>query len=324
MNRADLKEHERLERSPAAAASARVGVVFGLAAYSWWGLVPLYFHLLRHVPPIQVLAHRIIWSVALLVALVTLTGRWGALFPVLRRRRTMVMLLMSTIVVATNWYTFIYAIERGRVLEASLGYFINPLWIVVLGIVFLRERLRGWQAAALGLATVGVALLTWWRGQVPWLALILAVSFGFYGLLRKITPVDAIHGLLIETALLFVPAMLAVAVAIRGNDGGPAFDVQTKLLLALAGVVTAVPLLFFTAAAQRLRLATIGFLQYVGPTLQFLLAVLVFGEPFGATELVSFGLIWTALLLFSWDSYRAYRAATLSEAPESALVPVEP
>jgi chloramphenicol-sensitive protein RarD len=286
---------------------ARAGLVFALAAYLWWGFIALYFKLVSQVPPIQILAHRVVWSLLLLVVLTfARSGAWAQFIAVTRSRRTMVMLLTSTIFLSLNWFVFIYSVTTGRVVEASLGYFINPLVNVLLGMMFLRERLRWWQAVGLILAIAGVSYLTWSRGQVPWIALALGTTFGLYGLMRKITPVGSMPGLTVETALLLAPALLVIETGI----GGPRISYDVKLLaeLSLAGVVTAVPLLFFAAAARRLRLTTMGFIQYVSPTGQFLLAVFVFREPFHRQELVSFGLIWAALVIYSSDSYLAYRA----------------
>jgi chloramphenicol-sensitive protein RarD len=201
------------------------------------------------------------------------------------------------------------------VIQASLGYYINPLVSVLLGMIFLHERLRGWQAIGLALATIGVACMTWSRGQLPMIALILAVSFGLYGLLRKIAHVGAVIGLVIETALLFIPA-LAIIAPLRSTH--VTHDLRTNLLLALAGIVTAVPLLLFTAATRRLRLATMGFLQYIGPTCQFFLAVFAFNEPLNTMDLISFALIWSALAIYSWDSYLAYRRGTAAGASLAA------
>jgi chloramphenicol-sensitive protein RarD len=298
-----MLDYERKTSPPHAA--ARVGVACGLGAYLFWGFVPLYFKLVGHVAPIQILAHRVIWSLLFVGILTPFTERREAVAAVLKNRRKLLLLTLSTIVLSLNWYTFIYAVEHNMIMEASLGYFINPLVSVLLGIVFLGERLRSWQGIGLVLAAAGVACMTWSRGQVPMIALILAVSFGFYGLMRKIAHVGAVLGLTIETALLLIPALLIVG-PLQSAEHAP-YDLKTKFFLGLAGLVTAIPLLLFTAATHRLRLATMGFLQYIGPTVQFLLAVFAFHEPLNSMDLASFALIWSALAIYSWDSYLAYR-----------------
>ncbi|HWP39298.1 MAG TPA: EamA family transporter RarD [Tepidisphaeraceae bacterium] len=299
-------------------AAARIGLACGLGAYLLWGFIALYFKLVAHVPPIHVLAHRVVWSLMFVVTLTAITGGWSELRSALRNRRTLLLLAGSTTLLSINWFTFIFAVATDRVVQASLGYFINPLVNVLLGMIFLRERLRPWQVAGLVLASLGVTTLAISRGYLPWIALALALSFGFYGLLRKLAPVGAMPGLTVETAILFVPALATIFLYDPAN--ALAIDVKSLFLLMLAGVVTAVPLLLFTAAARRLRLATMGFLQYLAPTCQFLLAVFAFHEPFSGADLTSFCLIWTALLIYSWDSYVGWRAGMTR--PPSA--PAEP
>jgi chloramphenicol-sensitive protein RarD len=308
---------------PAHTTSARAGLVCGFGAYLMWGFVPLYFKLVAHVPAMQVLWHRVVWSFIFVMGLVAATGRLPDLRATLRDRRTLLMLAASTILLSINWFTFIHAVAHDVVIQASLGYFINPLVSVVLGMVFLDERLRRWQFVGVVLAVAGVALLTWSRGYVPWIALVLAGSFGLYGLLRKVAPVGAMIGLTIETALLVLPAIACIAFERPWSQA--IYERNTYWLLMLAGVITAVPLLLFAAAARRLRLATMGFLQYVGPTCQFLLAVLVFHEPFNATDLISFCLIWSALAMYSWDSYLAFRLQQQQATPAVAagMAPLE-
>jgi chloramphenicol-sensitive protein RarD len=295
---------------------ARAGLAFGVAAYLAWGFVPAYFKLLKHVPPLQVLGHRVVWSVVFLAVLLVAQRRGREVAACVRDRRVLGVLAASTAMIAVNWYVFIWAVEADRVMEASLGYFMNPLVNVLLGMAFLQERLRRGQAAGLALAAAGVAVLAAWVGAVPWVSLVLAVSFGVYGLLRKVARVGPLVGLSIETALLFPIALAVMAGGWGAHAGGAAhpapaavWGVRTYVLLGLAGVVTAVPLLWFAAAARRLRLATLGFLQYVAPTCQFLLAVFAYGEPFTRAHAVSFGLIWAALAVYSVDSLRAYRQA---------------
>ena len=300
-----------LARGAGAQDQARVGVAFGVAAYLWWGLVPIYFKAVAHVPATEVLAHRIIWSTVLLAGLMGWFGRWPAAIASLKSRRTMVTLGATTVLIACNWFVFIWAVANDRLLEASLGYFINPLLNVLLGVVFLRERLRRWQIVSVVLAGIGVFYRTVQLGELPVVALILAGTFGMYGLLRKTAPVDALSGLTVETALL-LPFAVGYAVYMGVGDRAVfgTSSVGTSVLLAMGGIITAVPLLWFTNAARRLRLATLGFLQYIAPTLQFLLAVAAFDEPFRRGQLVSFGCIWIALAIYSADTAWSARASS--------------
>ncbi len=292
------------------ASTARVGVLYGVAAYGLWGLFPVYFKAVKTVPTLEVLAHRIIWSFLLLALLVLIwRGRTGVR-AAFASRRNLITLSVTTLLIANNWGVFIWAVASDYLLQASLGYFINPLVYVLLGFVFLRERLRRWQTFSVILAGVGCAYLTFVGGQFPWIALLLAFSFGFYGLLRKTAQVDALIGLTVETALLtpiallFLIHQMAVGSAVFGSGSW-----RMSLLLVLAGVVTATPLLWFTEAARRLRLATIGFLQFLAPTGHFLLAVFAYGEPFRPEHIVTFACIWTALAVYSVESALYVRSA---------------
>jgi len=295
----------------ASAASVQAGVLYGVAAYLAWGFVALYFKAVAHVVPLEVLAHRIVWSLALLAVVLTAQGRWGAAWRATRSRPVLLALGGSTLLIAFNWLVFIWCVAGGRVLEASLGYYINPLVNILLGFVFLGERLRRMQLVAVALAFVGVAYLTVQFGSLPWLGLALAFSFGFYGLLRKVAPVDAFTGLTVETSLL-APLALGYLLCL-GASGSGVFGVVSRgqdALLAASGLVTAIPLLCFAAAARRLRLSTVGFLQYIAPTGQFLLAVIAFGEPFGRAHWISFGCIWTALAIYTTDALLRRPAAS--------------
>ena len=299
----------------AVARAARVGVLSGLAAYLAWGFIPLFFKLVAHVPPIVVLSHRILWSAVFVGGILTLQGKWADVAAAVRRRATLVALLASTAMIAVNWFVFLWAISNRQVMQAGLGYFINPLVAVLLGIVFLRERLRSGQAAALVLATAGVLVQVVARGSFPWVALSLAWSFAFYALLRKTAPVGPLVGLFVETALL-VPAAGFFAVRYSSGGAGAGLNEATYLLLVASGVITAVPLILFAVAARRLTMATLGFMQFLAPTCQLLLAVVAFKEPFTRWHFASFGLIWVALVLYSVDSIRAYRGR--AEAPPAA------
>jgi chloramphenicol-sensitive protein RarD len=281
------------------------GVLYGLAAYLWWGLAPLYFKAVAHVPPAEILAHRVLWSSALLALILWRRREVRTLAPVVRNRRLLATLAASTVLIAVNWFVFIWAIANDHLLQASLGYFINPLVNVLLGVTILKEKLRPSQAAALGLAAAGVALMGLRVGGIPAVSLILAFSFALYGLLRKQTPVGGVVGLAVETGLLAPVALLYLVWL--GGEGRLVFsrlDARTDLLLAASGIVTALPLVWFANAARRLKLSTIGILQYLSPSLQFVLAVAAFGEPFTFGELVSFGLIWAALAVYTFDALR--------------------
>ncbi len=283
----------------------RAGVVYGVLSYGLWGLVPLYFKTVSAVAPQEVVAQRVVWSFVLLAGIVTLLGRWPDVRPALRSRPIMAALGTSTLLLAFNWFVYIYAVSTNQVVEASMGYFLNPLVNVVLGVVILKEHLRRWQMASVALAAVGVAVL-----GVPWIAVSLALSFAFYGLLRKQVAVDGLLGLFVETMLL-LPAAVAFVLYLKAT-GASAFVASDPAMcgkLMAGGLVTCIPLLLFAAAARRLRFATLGFLQYLAPTIQFLLAVFLFGEPLSTAKVVSLSLIWTAVAIYTLDSVWMLRHA---------------
>ena len=284
------------------------GVAYGIAAYTWWGLVAAYFKLVAEVAPLEILAHRITWSVAVLLLLIAFMHRWRALADVIADRRALGFLIGSTIVIAGNWFVFIWAVTHSRMLEASLGYFINPLVSVAFGFFFLRERLRVAEWSAVALAGFAVIWLTTIGGAFPWISLILAVSFALYGLIRKFAAVPSIEALTVET-LILLPIALGYLV-FREREGVLAFahsSLRLDLLLIAAGPITALPLLWFAAAVRRLRLATVGLLQYISPTIQLFMAVLLFHEPFGMQRGVAFGLIWVAVAIYTIDNFRKAR-----------------
>lgn len=288
----------------------RLGVILGVTAYVAWGVFPLYFKALAGVSPIEVLAHRIIWSSTLLLPLVILLRGSRDLAAAIRSRRTMLTLLATTVLIAGNWLVFVEAIVSRQTLQASLGYFINPLFSVLLGYVVLGERLRRLQQASVALAAVGVGYLSIHQGGAPLLAGFLAVTFGLYGLLRKMARADAMVGLTIETTLLLPFAAATLVYLLQTKQAAFASgSLRTDLLLLAAGVITATPLILFAAAARRLPLITLGLLQYFAPTGQFLLAVFVFGEPFRMPQLIAFAFIWAALGVFTYDAWLASRRA---------------
>ena len=278
----------------------RNGVLFGVAAYLLWGVVAVYFKIVSRVSPLEILAHRIVWSVVVLLAIITLWRRWPLFRAVVTVRRTLLLLSFSTAFIAVNWYIYIWSVTHSHMVEASLGYFINPLVSVVLGFLFLDERLRGREKISIGLAAAAVLWLTVGAGAFPWISLALAVSFALYGLIRKIAGVTPIEGLAVET-LILLPLALGYLIY-RANAGTLAFGYDSRSLdlwLLAAGPLTTAPLLLFAAAVRRLRLATVGLLQYISPTLQFTMAVTVFAEPLGRERLIAFVLIWIAIAIYS-------------------------
>jgi chloramphenicol-sensitive protein RarD len=283
----------------------RAGLIYGLSAYLLWGVLPLYFKALSHVTPGEILAHRIVWSLLFLGALATLWRRWPAIRAAVANRKVLLTLMATSVLIAVNWLVYIIAVVTGHVLEGSLGYYLNPLVNILLGVVLLGEKLSKPQIFATFLAAAGVAVLAVGAGSGLWISLTLAFSFATYGYLRKVAPVDALEGLTIETMLL-APIALGwiVWLQVQGQSGLAEWSYATDVLLVLGGAITAIPLLLFTAAAKRLRYSTLGFLQYIAPSLQFLSAVLLFGEPLTGSHLICFGAIWTALLIFSLDGWR--------------------
>ena len=293
----------------------RAGLMLGLTAYLIWGVMPLYFKMLTQVPATQIVAHRIIWSVPFLGLLVLLWRRWPAVRAAIATRQVLITLIVTALLIAVNWLVYIYAVVSGHVLEGSLGYYLNPLVNVLLGVVLLKEKLTRVQVFACLLAGAGVAVLAAGAGSGLWISLTLAASFASYGFLRKVAPVDALEGLWVETAILLPVALGWVLLLEQRGDGGFGhLGLQADILLILGGVVTAVPLLLFTAAAKRLPYSTLGFLQYVAPSIQFLLAVLVFHEPLTRAHALCFGAIWTALAIFSVEGFRAARARVAAAA----------
>ena len=277
---------------------SRRGLIHGATAYGLWGLLPLYFHLLDQVDAGEIVAQRVLWSVVLLVPIVLVLGRRASLWAVLRNPRTMAMLAASAVLIAANWLLYVWAVLHHQVLAASMAYFLNPLLNIAMGVALLDERLTRAQAVAVLLAGAGVAVLALGAGGALWISLTIALSFAFYGLIRKLAPVEAFEGLTIET-LLLAPFALGYLVWLSGH-GGMSFGREggTTALLVLAGAVTTVPLLLFAAAARELRMATLGLLQFLAPTMQFLLAITLFGERLDLTKLLSFGLIWAGLAVY--------------------------
>jgi chloramphenicol-sensitive protein RarD len=276
------------------------GILYATLAFLSWGLFPLYFHALNAVPPAQILAHRVLWSLLFLAIVLTVRRQWKWLPKVLGQPRVIVSFVASAFLLSANWLVYIWAVNNGHVIEGSLGYFINPLVNIMFGYLILKERLRGGQWAAIALAALGVAWLTWQAGTVPWIALILASTFGAYGLMRKTAALGALEGLSFETMVLF-PLALAYIIwlSLHGDNRFVTASDHTRWLLLAAGPITAIPLLLFASGARRIPLSVLGLLQYISPTIQFLLGVWLFHEAFTAERLVGFLLIWSALALYA-------------------------
>lgn len=282
-------------------AETRSGLWVAFAAFIAWGLMPLFWHLLKSVPSLQIVMHRIVWSAVLVTAWLLWSQGRGWLREALARPRAAWMLAISGVLIAINWGLYIWSVNAGHIVEASLGYFMNPLVNVLFGVVLLGEKLDRVQWTAVALAALGVVWLTWQHGQPPWIAIVLAASFGMYGLMRKVTSADAVAGHGVESLYLLVPA-LAVLLWIESQGGGgfgAGWGVGVSLLLVVGGALTALPLIGFAYAVRRVPLSVVGIMQYIAPTMQLLIGVLVFGEPFGLDRAIGFSLIWAGLAVFA-------------------------
>lgn len=288
--------------------SGNYGWLYGIAAYTLWGFFPIYWKLLDTVSPAEILVHRIIWSLVLLVGILGLRRQWGWVGGLVKDRRTIMILVAAALLLGINWFTYIWGVNNGFIVETSLGYFINPLVNVLLGVLLLKERLRTAQWLAVGIATIGVAYLSIGYGSLPWIALVLAFSFGFYGLLKKKHDLASMESLTGEMAVLVVPAVIFLATLLwTGESGFGNSSSRINILLVFSGAVTAIPLLFFAAAAQRIPLSMLGLLQYIAPTLQFLIGVYIYSEPFDTTRLIGFVIIWIALAVYMIDNIVRWR-----------------
>jgi chloramphenicol-sensitive protein RarD len=283
------------------------GIWYAVGAYVFWGLFPVYWKMLAGVPALQLLGHRIVWSFLLLTG-VLLLFRQGTEFRRALTGRVLLIYSIAAVLIGVNWLTYVWAIGAGFIVETSLGYFINPLLSVLLGVIFLRERLRPLQWIPIGLAAAGVLYLTFAYGALPWIALTLAFSFGLYGLVKKTAPLGSFHGLTFETGILFLPALgFLLYLQFTGEAAFLHSDPLTDLMLFGAGAVTVIPLLLFASAARRIPLTTMGVLQYMNPTMQFLLGVLVYREPFNQHRLIGFAVVWAALILYGVEGLVARR-----------------
>ncbi|WP_310726007.1 EamA family transporter RarD [Streptomyces sp. N2A] len=297
----------------------RAGLVFGIAAYTMWGLLPLYWHLLDAASPSEILAHRMAWSLPVAVVILAAMRRWAWIRPLLRQPRRLALVLVCALVISTNWFLYIWAVNSGHVLEASLGYFINPLVSIAFGVFFLRERLRPLQWTAVGVGALAVVVMTVAYGKMPWIALGLAFTFATYGLVKKGIKLDGIEGFSAETAMQLLPALgFLIYLGARGESVFVSGGVGQALLLAGCGVATAVPLICFGASAVRLPLTVIGMMQYLAPTFQFALGLTVFHEEMPAERWAGFGLVWVALAVLTWDALRTARRARVALADAAA------
>lgn len=285
------------------------GFSLALAAYLIWGALPLYLKMVSHIPALEIVAHRVLWSLPIAAVALLVRGRLGEIWPLVRQPRKIGMAMLAVSLITVNWLTYVYAIGSGHTVEAALGYYINPLISIVIAAVVLKEELRPAQFVAIGLAVVAVAILAWDAGGLPWISLTLATTWAFYALFRKTLPLGPNQGFFLEVLILTAPALAYVIYLEAGGEGH--FIARAGLndpwLLMFAGVTTAVPLMIYANAAKLLRLSTIGIMQYIAPSFVFLIAVFIFKEPFGVTKLLAFCFIWAALVVYSVSAYRGRR-----------------
>ncbi|MBU3824626.1 MAG: EamA family transporter RarD [Candidatus Oceanisphaera merdipullorum] len=288
------------------------GALYAIGAYTLWGIAPLYFKQLTQIPAYEILTHRVIWSFLLLMLLLSALKIWPSVRAVLRQPKNLLLLTLSSVIIGLNWLVYIWAVNSNHILDASLGYYINPLFNIVLAMLFLGERFRPIQWFAVALATSGVLVQLVVFGRLPWIALVLAMTFGLYGLIRKKVPVDPIAGLMLETLVLLpLAAIYLFFIADTPTSHLGANSLNTNLWLISAGLVTTVPLLLFAGAAKRLKLSTLGFFQYIGPSLMFLVAVSLYDEPLTTDKIITFALIWCSLMIYSWDGIKQRKKQTV-------------
>ena len=284
------------------------GYWFAIATYTLWGILPIYWKLIKAVPALEIVSHRMLWSFVFVSLIVFYQKDWKNIRFAIKNRKTRLTFLTTAILLSANWLIYVWAVNAGFIVETSLGYFINPLVNVVLGVVFLKEKLRLWQWIPVGIAAIGVMYLTINYGALPWISLSLAFSFGFYGLLKKTAAINSIQGFTLETGFMFLPALsYLLFLGFTGSGSWGSGSASQTTLLICAGIATGLPLLLFGAAAKRIDLSTLGFFQYIAPTLQFLIGIFLYGEDFSQTQLVGFSLIWLALFVFSLDSWLAQK-----------------
>ena len=295
----------------------QTGTLYVLAAFVAWGLLPVYWKALQSIPAREILAHRIFWSFVFVSFLLWMQRRWAEFKWTFRSRRNRWVCILTAAIIGSNWFIYIWAINHDHIVDTSLGYFINPLITVLLGVIFLREKLNPWQVTACVLASIGVVYLTLQYGRIPWIALSLALTFGFYGLLRKTARIESLIGIMAETGLLsFLALAYLLLLAVKSDGSAGTAPAAIHLLLIGAGLGTATPLLWYNIGVRRIKLSTAGFLQYLAPSMQLLLGVFVYGESFTRTHLISFGLIWIALLIFSLSNTPLLNRPSLTSASD--------
>jgi len=288
----------------------RKGILYGIGAYALWGFFPIYWKLLHKVSALQVIGHRISWSFVLLIIVILITKQWKDFRSAALTSKTLGIYSVAAILLTINWLVYVWGVNAGFIVETSLGYFINPLLSVLLGVIFLRERLRLAQWIPVGLATVGVIYLTIVYGRLPWIALSLAISFGFYGFVKKLSPLGSLYGLTLETGIVFPIALIyLIFVGLNGTGAFLHEGALTNILLIGAGIVTTIPLLMFASAAKQIPLTVVGLLQYIAPTLQFLIGVFIYKEPFDQAHLIGFAVVWVALIIFWLENFIANRVS---------------
>ena len=300
--------------------SSSRGILYAVGAYGLWGLLPVYWKVMQQVPAHEIIGHRMVWSLPFVLALLIARRDFRHFLDAIQQWRVLATFLVTAALLTVNWYTYIFAINSDHIVDASLGYFINPLLTVMLGVFFLRERPRLWQWVSFALALGGVLYLTFVYGTFPWIGLLLAFTFGFYGLIRKTAALDSVEGLALENAFMFLPALIFLLLLESNGSGtfGHAGS-EINVALALTGAATATPLILFAAAVRRARLTTMGLLHYIAPSLQFLIGILVYGEPVSRSRLIGFSLIWVALALFSVESLLYLRG----KAPVTDIPPAQ-
>ncbi|MCX6159423.1 MAG: EamA family transporter RarD [Ignavibacteriota bacterium] len=291
------------------------GIWYAIGAYAWWGFFPIYWKLLKHVPALQLISHRIVWSFAALIVVILIIRQWKEFRDSVFNFKVLRLYLLAAILIAVNWFIYVWAVNAGHIVETSLGYYINPLLSVLMGVIFFREHLNLWQWIPIGMAAAGVLYLTVSLGTLPWIALILAFSFASYGLVKKVAPLSSLHGLTLETLILLIPA--AVFIFYSESSGTSVFmhyGWVSDLMIVGAGVITTIPLLLFASAAKRIPLSFIGILQYIAPTIQFLIGVLLYKEQFSTQQFIGYSLVWIALIIFGFNSFSSYRAKSVMAA----------
>jgi len=283
------------------------GILYGIGAYVAWGFFPIYWKMLHHVPAIQLIGHRIIWSFLLLIVVILFTKQWTD-FRKTVNAKVLRLYTLAALLIGVNWFLYVWAVNANFIVETSLGYFINPLLSVLMGVIFFKERLRFAQWIPVLLAAIGVTYLAFVYGRPPYIALSLALSFGLYGLVKKLSPLGSLYGLTIETGILFIPAFgYLIFMQVNNTAAFLNTGITSDLLMIGAGLVTTVPLLMFASAARSIPLWVVGLLQYIAPTLQFLIGVFIYKEPFSHNQLIGFGIVWAALLVFLVENYLANR-----------------